>query len=485
MNARSVSGGWGCRAPRRGVGRVLGALLGVAVGSIGGLGTVTAAGIGVAVLAGTAMTTTTASALTPDPVFGGTLTAAQQAEMMQWGQTYWNRLEGVPTAANTTFTFSTAAMNSPLFNPFYGPRQTLVNLGLIADGDCMKQLAEYPGTDAASAAKRQAIKDALVDFRFKTDPVTDPTGTTTHVIKILDASMVAGLVTYTEDGKLVSEKLPLDVLVAAGANVELADNLSADSITALLVLTNQAPGLVAGVSGATEAKAMLGGQATKANNVATAVAALLGQAGVGVDAVERMDALFGVYGQLPTVYVGLSDCAVLVDATTGAVTTPVKLGTPLDASGLLALHGEASAPYAHRMVSSMGCTFVAAPTWHATPPAGYPAAPAPAAPNFLPFIVPGIWPTSWTCVTVAPGPATRTNPFPTLFTLCRCTQDRWWRRSPTAIPALVPDPFFLEREICEYPGPCFAPLMLPSTTPPLLPGPSPTQVVTCRTIYWF
>ena len=259
-----------------------------------------------------------------------------------------------------------------------------------------QQLAEYPGTDAASAAKRQAIKDALVDFRFKTDPVTDPTGTTTHVIRILDASMVAGLVTYTEDGKLVSEKLPLDVLVAAGANVELADNLSADSITALLLLTNQAPGLVAGASGATEAKAMLGGQATKANTVATAVAALLNQAGVAVNAVERMDALFGVYGQLPTVYVALSDCAVLVDATTGAVTTPVKLGTPLDASGLLALHGEASAPYAHRMVSSMGCTFVAAPTWHATPPAGYPAAPAPAAPNFLPFIVPGIWPTSWT-----------------------------------------------------------------------------------------
>ncbi len=334
-----------------------------------------------------------------------------------------------------------------------------------------QQLAEYPGTDAASAAKRQAIKDALVDFRFKTDPVTDPTGTTTHVIRILDASMVAGLVTYTEDGKLVSEKLPLDVLVAAGANVELADNLSADSITALLLLTNQAPGLVAGASGATEAKAMLGGQATKANTVATAVAALLNQAGVAVNAVERMDALFGVYGQLPTVYVALSDCAVLVDATTGAVTTPVKLGTPVDASGLLALHAEASAPYAHRMVSAMGCTYVAAPSWQPVPPGGGPDWP------LSPVAPPTTWsggPATFSCAATPLGgclckrPVTITPPTTTPPTAAVPVEQRC-SYSPAG---------------CSPPGGCVG-SKNPTAPAGLAPSGGPGCSVTCSYFYWY
>jgi len=342
---------------------------------------------------------------TPDPVFSGTLTSQQQTEMMAWGQAYWNKVEGVvgPGGTNAAlggFTFSTAAMNSPLFNPFYGPRQTLVNLGLIAESDCMKQLAEAPGMDAASLVKQSAIKDALLEAKFKTDPVTDPTGTFNHINKIFDSGYVANLVIYTEDGKLVSKELPLDVLVGAGMTVELADSLSADTVTALLVLSSQVPAIVANAAGVTEATGMLGTQARKADAVAIAIRNLLTQAGVQSDGVERMDALFGVYGQLPTVYVALSDCAVLIDATTGAMTNPIKLGTPLNAGGLLALHPfAATSPFAHRMVSAAGCTYVAAPKWRTSPPAGYiprPAAPAgtpPVTPIFIdpspPFSIPG------------------------------------------------------------------------------------------------
>ncbi len=421
MNARSVSGGWGCRAPRRGVGRVLGALLGVAVGSVGGLGTVTAAGVGVAVLAGTAMTTTTASALTPDPVFGGTLTAAQQAEMMQWGQTYWNRLEGVPTAANTTFTFSTTAMNSPLFNPFYGPRQTLVNLGLIADGDCMKQLAEYPGTDAASAAKRQAIKDALVNFKFKTDPVTDPTGTTTHVIKILDASTVAGLVTYTEDGKLVSEKLPLDIIVAAGADPQLAGAISADTINAINAIVVTAPGFAANQSGLTEAQKLLSGGVGRADQVRTSIKQVLVSLGKGDAPVERFDMLFGVYGSLPLVVVGFEDCKIVVDAVNGSVHPPIAHGSTFDSTTLLQQHG-VPASGGVVLVSAQGCIAATGPN---VPPLTFPRPPAlpctPQAPA-TPTAAPGN-PTAWACtnVTMAGGSScvcTRTymydNPGPPL-----------------------------------------------------------------------
>lgn len=350
---------------------------------------------GAAVMA--ALATSSAPAMAADPVFGGSLTAAQQAELLQWGQLYWNRVEGVPppagssNAALASFSFSLPAMNSELFNPFYGPRQTLIKLNLISANDCMKQLVEQPGTDAASVAKRAAIKDSLLEAKFKTDPVTDPAGTVNHVIKILDAGYVAGLVTYTEDGKLVSKELPLDVLVEAGVTTQVAEALSGESVTALLVLSSQLPGAIATISGATEAQAALTGQASKADAVASRVTTLLNQAGVAPNAVERMDAIFSVYGQLPMVYVAMSDCAVLLDATTGAMSMPMMLGSPLSASALLAQHDAAGDGLAHRVVSKMGCVYAAAPSWQPTRPPGYgprPAAPQGTAPLLIPWTDP-------------------------------------------------------------------------------------------------
>ena len=363
---------------------------------------------------------------TPDPVFSGTLTSQQQTEMMAWGQAYWNKVEGVvgPGGTNAAlggFTFSTAAMNSPLFNPFYGPRQTLVNLGLIAESDCMKQLAEAPGMDAASLVKQSAIKDALLEAKFKTDPVTDPTGTFNHINKIFDSGYVANLVIYTEDGKLVSKELPLDVLVGAGMTVELADSLSADTVTALLVLSSQVPAIVANAAGLTEATGMLGTQARKADAVATAIRNLLTQAGVQSDGVERMDVLFGVYGQLPTVYVALSDCAVLIDATTGAMTNPIKPGTPLNAGGLLALHPfAATSPFAHRMVSAAGCTLMVAPTWQDQPPAPGLVPTPPRSPG----TPPGNW-GNWNCIANVGGG-------------CTCVTEGQYQDPPTTPPTTPP-----------------------------------------------
>ncbi|MFN8817420.1 MAG: hypothetical protein ACK5ZV_11840 [bacterium] len=295
-------------------------------------------------------------------------------------------------------------MNSPLFNPFYGPRQTLLNVGIVSDTDCMKDLAEHTPLDPTAASKRQAIKDALVDFKIKTDPVTDPAGTTNHVLRILDAATVNNLVVYNEDGKLVSEKLPLDVVVAAGADSQFAEQLTDNSINALLLLTNQAPALVAAAPGTTEAQAMLTGAAPKAGAAAVAIGNLLAQAGLPVNTIERMDVLFGVYGQLPTVYVAFNDCAVLIDATTGAVTAPVKLGSPLNAAALLAAHPEASPPFANRVVTAAGCLVVAAPSWQDTPPVplGPTFGPTAVPPGSPPGTLPGGW-GKWTCVNQGQG----------------------------------------------------------------------------------
>ncbi len=56
---------------------------------------------GAAVLGGTGagpaswVASASAAVLVPDPVFSGTLTTQQQTEMMQWGQLYFNRVEGI------------------------------------------------------------------------------------------------------------------------------------------------------------------------------------------------------------------------------------------------------------------------------------------------------------------------------------------------------------------------------------------------------
>ena len=469
MPLRRRAAAFAAHAARKTVGAGLMALAGAAVMGVAGVGPASW------------VASASAAMFVPDPVFAGTLTAAQQAEMKAWGQAYFNKIEGVnqggSNAVTAAWTFATPAMNSPLFNPFYGPRQTLVNLDLIADTDCPRALTEAAGADAASQAKRGAIKDALVNFKFKTYPVTDPNGTTAHVIKILDSTYVSGLVTYTQAGKLVSEKLPLDVLEGAGVSVQFADNLSDSSITALLVLTSQAPGIVANAVGATEAQAMVSGQGTKADSVALTIAGLLQQAGIAGSTVLRMDAIFGVYGQLPIVYIILGDCAVLIDATTGAVSLPMKPGSALDASGLLALHSIAAAsPFPHRLITKAGCTVTLAPSWQTTPPGPGPGLLTPAVP--IPQTPTG-------------GGGTYTCTMPS-NSKCVCT------RNPTFInpPGITPLAPTSVRTVCTYSGPtCLPPgsgcagatpsPTYPTGNPGIAPGNSQGCIMTCVTEYLY
>lgn len=234
---------------------------------------------------------------------------------------------------------------------------------------------------------------------------------------------------------------------------------------------------------------MVGGQATKANAVATAISALLNQAGIAGASVERMDAIFSVYGQLPTVYVALSDCAVLIDATTGAVTAPIKLGTPLDASGLLAQHGTAAAsPFAHRMMSAAGCTYAAAPFWQTTPDPSNNWVPRPAAPGTVPPLIPiptlptpiprnpdyPGWPTNWSCATRGTGTASA---------YCECTNYQQYVDTPFPSTRIL-----WSRFTCTSPsgvGGCT--LVAPPAVPPTTPGAPPTPGVgwgCVRHYYW-
>ena len=371
------------------------ALAGAAVLGVAGVGP---AGCGLSWVA-----SANAAMFVPDPVFAGTLTNQQQTEMMQWGQAYWNKIEGViPNGSNALagpWSFSTPVMNSPLFNPFYGPRQTLVNLGLIADTDCMKAITETPGTDAATLAKRGAIKDALVGFKFKTDPVTDPNGTTAHVYKILDASLVSGLVTYTEGGKLVSEKLPLDIIIAAGAEPQFVDTISVDTINAINAIVVAAPGYAQTPTGGTEAQKLLVGGVSHADSMQTKIRQLLADLGHPKIAVERFDMVFSVYGSLPILVVGFDDAKLIIDTINGNVHPPVVHQGVFSAAALLTPHGHVVGGGVV-LRSAWGCLAAPGPfvppVVHPTPPS----LPSFIAPPVFPSVTPGN-PTPWTCTMVA------------------------------------------------------------------------------------
>ncbi len=446
---------------------------------------------GAAVLGGTGagpaswVASASAAVLVPDPVFSGTLTAAQQAEMMAWGQAYFNKIEGVnqggSNAVATAWTFATPAMNSPLFNPFYGPRQTLVNLGLIDDTDCMKAITETPGTDRSALKKRSAIKDALVSFKFKTDPVTDPNGTTTHVYKILDAALVAGLVTYTEGGKLVSEKLPLDIIIAAGAEPQFVDTISLDTINAINAIVVAAPGYAQTAIGGNEAQKMLTGGTSRADNIRTKIMQLLTDLQVEGSDSEQGEITFAVYGALPVIHVALLDADLMVDAVTGAVVGPLVKGSAPPIATLLLAHAEYTSGTGGRyLTTSFGCQVVALPFWHdkGNPPPFW-NVPAPGVTPYKKVNLPGVSPTSWTCLTTFPRPLNRwRNPFPTLLS-CNCEQDTDYS---------IPGPPVVNlkvKKVCNYLGSCWQNPMTPSTPTTLLPGSPPTQTTTCADYFWY
>ena len=442
-------------AARKTVGAGLMALAVAAVLGVAGFGP---AGCGLSWVA-----SANAAMFVPDPVFAGTLTAAQQTEMKAWGQAYFNKIEGVNqgggNAVATAWTFSTPAMNSPLFNPFYGPRQTLVNLALIADTDCPRALTEATGADAVSQAKRGAIKDALVNFAFKTDPVSDPNGTITHVYKILDASLVSGLVTYTEGGKLVSEKLPLDIIIAAGANSQLANSLSETTINAINAIVVAAPSYAQNTTGLTETRKLLTGGTSKTDNMELLLENIPSALGIQAKTAQLL-ALFGVYGQLPLIQLQFADAMILVDAINGSVAGPFQPGSMLDASGLVASHVEASGTTGIQYVAAGGCPTVNAGWVPAggpggTIPAGWPRMPA------TPTMPPGRSP-GWTCSNIGAS--------------CVCQQQEVFG-PPAALPGLpgtIPAwvPAVTIRTTCTWPGGCFGPANIPPTPTPPATGPA-------------
>ncbi len=315
----------------------------------------------------------------------GDLTDAQLQAVKGWGQAYWSRIQtGTPAVQSPL----AGVVDEPLFNPRYATRLTLENLKLVSSSDCESFLTTPQQNDTVALQKQASLKDSMVNLKFATDVNTNFQGTLGHIDKILDASITSSVVAYIDDDRLVSEELPLDVLVASGAEPQSASSFTQHEVNAINDIVVSAPGYAAQSGTVSESKKLVTGQPSQADTVALRIKALMSDLSMGDLPVERFDMAFGAYGSLPLVIVGFESCKLVIDATNGLVLAPVPHQGTFNAQALLANHG-ITGNYGVRLYNSKGCAASNGPTVAATEH------PRPPAPPWTP--APGN-PTEWSCI---------------------------------------------------------------------------------------
>jgi len=320
----------------------------------------------------------------------GDLTESQQQAVKGWGQAYWSRIQtGTPAVQSPL----AGVVDEPLFNPRYATRLTLENLNVLSSSDCESTLTAPQQDDTLALRKQASLKDSMVRLKFATDVNTNFQGTLDHIDKILDASVTSSVVAYIDGDKLVSEELPLDVLVASGAEPKSVSSLMQDEVNAINAIVASAPGYAAQSGTVSESKKLVTGQPSQADTVAVRIKALMSNLAMGDLPVERFDMAFGAYGSLPLVIVGFDSCKLIIDATNGLVLAPVPHQGTFNAQALLANHG-ITGKYGIRLYNSKGCLASDGPALaaiaHPRPPSAPWTPQAPSSPTNLPGN-PGVW----------------------------------------------------------------------------------------------
>jgi len=208
----------------------------------------------------------------------GDLTEAQQQAVKGWGQAYWSRIQAGTPAVQSPLA---GVVDEALFNPRYATRLTLENLNVLSSSDCESTLTAPQQDDTLALRKQASLKDSMVRLKFATDVNTNFQGTLDHIDKILDASVTSSVVAYIDGDKLVSEELPLDVLVASGAEPKSVSSLMQDEVNAINAIVASAPGYAAQSGTVSESKKLVTGQPSQADTVAVRIKALMSNLAMG------------------------------------------------------------------------------------------------------------------------------------------------------------------------------------------------------------
>jgi len=337
-------------------------------------------------------------------VYYGTMDAADKVQLAQWATHYWARVDAGSTVTPGTFTFTKAAMNDPLFLPVRGARRTLETLGVLNAQACDGLTEVQPGL--GDVAVIDALREAMTQWKFRTDAVINPAGTQAHFNLINAAPSTSNTVWGMEGSHLVSTNLPWEALTGANQTGQIASTVSTPTLHTIGKLTDTAPAIAKAAKGVTQTQALITGALSHADRFEDGVVKFLSDQGSNATA-WRVDASFGVFGSLPLVGVKFDDAFVLLDTTSGRLDGPFALASPLDATVLLANQSGYVSGTTVRYHNANGCLILIAPSWR---PGGPPGVTTPRAPITNPNYPPACPPPGWTLPTPPPPSAWPTRP---------------------------------------------------------------------------
>ncbi len=335
-------------------------------------------------------------------VYEGALTNQQAAEVVSWSTLYWQRVDQGGGSPGTGFSFSTASMNSALFNPLRGTRTTLEKVGSVSASACDELGSTATAITTDQIALRGVFKKAMLEGKIQTDAYTNTSGTVQHANLILAAPASAGMTVYVDGTKLVSLDLPLAKVDATAYQATLAMNLSTQSQNLIAAMIASGATWAANAGTVTESQKAITGQQSRADRFATTVQVLLNAVGVSNSSTQVISAHFGVYGELPIVAVQLGDSMVLMDPLNGNLSGPFATNSALDATGLLSAYPSIYAAGASvGYFTASGCPTTISASWHPSGPTGW--LTCPGCGPWTPWTVP-IMITSFECLGEAPSP---------------------------------------------------------------------------------
>jgi hypothetical protein len=307
--------------------------------------------------------------------FYGKTTAAQREEARQWSIAFWQRVEsGDPQSV----IFTQPAWQSPLFNPLRSTRATLERLNVIDPADCDTDII-YAQEGSPFEAKRDALRDSMIDGKFVTDPVTNPIGYQTHIDMIFDSPPGVVSDAWFRDGKLGSINLPVGA--NRGNSVVNTGMTSNGPVVWVDYVATQTEAELVRAHNARNAMAATLPTAIESCTPVTEAQQLLSGAESRVDQLERLiqqkqiehgypplttryDIAFGVYGSLPMIQANLGGFVCFVDGVEGTVSSLSVEGVQLWDPFLYRYYEyDFTIPGSRILSKDRGCVMLFARTW--------------------------------------------------------------------------------------------------------------------------
>ena len=263
---------------------------------------------------------------------------------------------GQPATVAGTFSFTNAAANSPLFDPYPAMRRT-VN-ATLGNGLCWA----VPNGTVVNYASTSTIAS----------PLSDTPATVNHFNAIVDASQTDDVTFGFTGNDLVSQGIPV---APVSGTATPAASYTPDAVTSAWIFNIESHTIGEAISfqPATDVSNRLLGVARDVDILAYSIwehtYAVLGQE---PDDIVRLEATFGLFGSLPVLAVWYGEGYFLVDGTNGLVSGPYLDGTPYNAVELLLNHNE-YIPGTQSLVlrAATGCEDSGeGPGWKDTPPPG-------------------------------------------------------------------------------------------------------------------